>query len=131
MTILEFLDRALERRVQNPNPPKDIRQFIGFAFLAGYYLFVYRLAFHAVPPSSAEFVKDALLTLGPPIGIIIGAMFRGSAREDQQAVNTQEALRTIKAVAGTGNGSGADKPDITLDPGQTTTIAAEEPTDPQ
>jgi hypothetical protein len=35
MTLLEFLDRVGQRRANRPQrPARDIRQFMGFAFLA-------------------------------------------------------------------------------------------------
>lgn len=105
MNILEFLDRIGERRAARPiRPPRDIRQFIGAMFLAGYYVMVFRLSQQSLPPNNIDLIRDAMLTLGPPIGIIIGAMFRTDAREEQQTANTGEALRTIGKVAQAGQG---------------------------
>lgn len=110
MTLLEYLDRIGERRAARPvRPPRDIRQLIGFMFLAGYYLMVYQFTRGELPKENVDLIRDAMLTLGPPIGIIIGAMFRSDAREEQQTANTGEALRTIGKVAeagGTGSGAG-------------------------
>ena len=111
MTFLEYLDRVGERRAQRPlRPPRDIRQLIGAMFLLGYYVMVYRFSQKGLPPENLDLIRDAMLTLGPPIGIIIGAMFRSDAREEQQTANTGEALRTIGKVAeagGTGGGAAA------------------------
>lgn len=99
MTLLEFLDRMGERRANRPaRPLRDIRQFIGFAFLAGYYFMVYKFATSNVPAGNLDLIRDAMLTLGPPVGLIVGAMFRSDAREEQATVNTTEAFRTIRAA---------------------------------
>lgn len=119
MTLLEFLDRMGERRANRPQRPlRDIRQFIGFAFLAGYYWMVWQFATSAVPAENIDLIRDAMLTLGPPVGLIVGAMFRSDAREEQSTANTAKALDTIKAVSN--NAAPADaKPDVMLDPGET------------
>lgn len=105
MTLLEFLDRIGERRALRPERPmRDIRQFIGFAFLAGYYLMVYNFSQKALPQENLDLIRDAMLTLGPPVGLIVGAMFRSDARDDQQTRNTREAFRTIAAVGGASAG---------------------------
>jgi hypothetical protein len=99
MTLLEFLDRMGERRANRPaRPVRDIRQFIGFAFLAGYYWMVWQFANRAVPAANLDLIRDAMLTLGPPVGLIVGAMFRADARDDQATANTAEAFRTIRAA---------------------------------
>jgi hypothetical protein len=101
MTLLEFFDRWMARRAELPvKPARDIRQLIGFAFLAGYYVIVYRFLVAPIPAANVGLVRDAMLTLGPPVGLIVGAMFRSNARDDQQAVNTAEAFRTIRQVSG-------------------------------
>jgi hypothetical protein len=116
MTFLEFLDRMGERRANRPaRPARDIRQFIGFAFLAGYYLMVWRFASLGIPAANKDLIRDAMLTLGPPVGLIVGAMFRSDAREEQSAVNTAEAFRAIRASAE----APATRPDVVLRPGET------------
>lgn len=102
MTFLEFIDRALERRAQNPTRPRDIRQFIGFAFLAGYYWMVYRFSMQPLPSDNLDLIRDAMLTLGPPVGLIVGAMFRSDAREEQATDNTGRAFQAITATAKAG-----------------------------
>lgn len=101
MNLLEFLDRELERRSRNPRPARDIRQFIGFAFLAGYYLMVWRFLDmrDAVPETNLALIRDAMLTLGPPVGLIVGAMFRSDLRDEQAARNTGEAFKAVREVA--------------------------------
>lgn len=121
MTLLEFLDRIGERRANRPaRPARDIRQLIGFAFLAGYYLMVWRFAQAIIPEGNRDLIRDAMLTLGPPVGLIVGAMFRSDARDEQATVNTGEAFRALRASA-----QAPAKPDVILEPGQT--AQAEEP----
>lgn len=117
MTLLEFLDRRAERLSANPRPARDIRQFIGFAFLVGYYVMVYQFTKGELPKENIDLIRDAMLTLGPPIGIIIGAMFRTDAREEQQTQNTARAFRAIEATAKAASPS--SEPDVTLAPGET------------
>lgn len=112
MTLLEFLDRMGERRADRPQRPlRDIRQFIGFAFLAGYYWMVYQFSQRALPPENLDLIRDAMLTLGPPVGLIVGAMFRSDAREEQATANTGAAFKAVTEMAkktGTGDGSEAN-----------------------
>lgn len=103
MNFFEWLDRAGERRMlRPPRPARDIRQVIGFAFLAGYYVMVFQFAREVIPSANMGLIRDAMLTLGPPVGLIVGAMFRSDAKEDQAAVNTGEAFRAVRAAAQAG-----------------------------
>lgn len=97
MTLLEYLDRVGERRARRK--PRDIRQFIGFAFLGGYYWMVWQFTQGELPEGNLDLIRDAMLTLGPPIGIIIGAMFRTDAREEQATANTGAAFKAIEAAS--------------------------------
>lgn len=116
MTLLEFLDRMGERRAARPYRARDIRQFIGFAFLAGYYVMVYQFTKAGLPKENIDLIRDAMLTLGPPIGIIIGAMFRSDRADEQRADNTGAAFRAVEAAATAGT---TGKPDAILKPGET------------
>lgn len=124
MRLLEFLDRQLERQAQNPRQPRDIRQFIGFAFLAGYYAMVWRFIdqSNALPEANLALIRDAMLTLGPPVGLIVGAMFRTDAREEQATANTGKFAEAFKEQAKAQQVA----PDVTLQPGQTAQAASEE-----
>lgn len=100
MTFLEFLDRWDERRKTRPERPlRDIRQLIGFAFLAGYYFMVFKFAQKAIPAANLGLIRDAMLTLGPPVGLIVGAMFRSDARDEQATRNTGLALDAARTGA--------------------------------
>ena len=106
MTLFELLDRMGERRAQRIHRPRDIRQFIGFAFLAGYYWMVYQFSQRSLPAENIDLVRDAMLTLGPPIGIIIGAMFRTDRADEQRVENTARAFDAVKAAAVAGTTPG-------------------------
>lgn len=100
MTLLEFLDRWDQRRQSRPERPlRDIRQFIGFAFLAGYYVMVWQFSRQALPEQNLDLIRDAMLTLGPPVGLIVGAMFRSDARDEQATRNTGIALDAARKGA--------------------------------
>jgi hypothetical protein len=106
----EFLDRRGERRARRgPMFRFDTKTLIGFGFLAGYYLLVYTFTRAGIPPANLDLVRDAMLTLGPPVGLIVGAMFRDSMRDEQATANTAAAFRAVEAAAaaGTGTGNGA------------------------
>lgn len=116
MTLLEYLDRVGERRAARMHRPRDIRQFIGFFFLLGYYVLVYQFTLGELPDKNVDLVRDAMLTLGPPIGIIIGAMFRSDAREEQATANTGIAFEAVKAAANAGSTSAEPQPVTVVNP---------------
>lgn len=100
MNLLEFLDRIGERRAQRPHRrPRDIRQLIGALFLFGYYLMVWQFARRALPTENLDLIRDAMLTLGPPVGAIVSAMFRSDARDEQMTENTGLGFRAVTEVA--------------------------------
>lgn len=110
MNLFEYLDRVGQRRAARPpRQPRDIRQFIGFAFLAGYYGMVWRFSIAAIPGDNKDLIRDAMLTLGPPVGLIVGAMFRSDAREEQAAVNTGRAFEAVTATAKASAGDGHEE----------------------
>ncbi len=120
MDILTFLDRMGERRANRPaRPLRDIRQFIGAAFIFGYYFLVYKITQIELPKANEALFRDALLTLGPPIGAIIGAMFRSDARDEQATVNSGKLIDTMKEQA-----KAVGKPDMVLEPGDSAQIEA-------
>lgn len=99
MKLLEFFDRVgqrrLERYLATPHRPTDWKSFIGLAFLAGYYLIVFRLIAHVVPAVNAPLVRDSLLVLGPAVGAIVQSLFRESVKDEIQAQNTGEGFRAM------------------------------------
>lgn len=116
MTFLEYLDRIGERRAARMHRPRDIRQLIGFAFLLGYYVMVWQFSRQALPEQNLDLIRDAMLTLGPPVGLIVGAMFRSDAREEQATANTGIAFEAVKAAAKAGGAThAADAADETAE----------------
>jgi len=99
MNILEFLDAWDQRRMHRPRTAFNGRAVIAFGFLAGYYLMVYRFMRDTIPTENIPLVRDAMLVLGPAVGLIVGAIFRSDARDDQAAVNTGEAFKAMGATA--------------------------------
>lgn len=97
MNIWEYLDERDKRR--SARNPRDIRQFVGFMFLAGYYLTVFQFALREVPGANVDLIRDAMLTLGPPVGVIVAAMFRTDARDEQATRNTGIALDAARKGA--------------------------------
>lgn len=107
MNFWEYLDRRGERRAQNSLFRLDTKTLIGFGFLAGYYVLVYRFSLGGIPADNLPLVRDAMLTLGPPVGLIVGAIFRTDERDLQQTANTGRAFTAITAAAKAGTGNGA------------------------
>lgn len=113
MTILEFLDRIGERRTRRmtarPHRPWDVRAFIGMLFLAGYYWMVWQFSQRALPQENLDLIRDAMLTLGPPVGLIVGSMFRNDIRDQQMTENTGRAFEAVTAAAKAGSTGAADE----------------------
>ena len=122
MTFLELLDRIGERRAARGRSPRDIRQLIGFFFLLGYYIMVWQFSQAELPEKNIDLVRDAMLTLGPPIGIIIGAMFRSDKVDEQRADNTRLGFEAIKEAAKAGSTTGGEPDANVIRPGDEVTI---------
>jgi len=94
----DFLDRWLDRRAKR-RPTFDGRLWIGAGFLLAYYVMVFRLQVVTLPERNVDLVRDAMLVLGPGVGLIVGAIFRSDRRDDETTANTGEAFRAIRASA--------------------------------
>lgn len=101
MTLLEFLDAALERRHARSmrRGPADSRILVGVLFFVGYYLLVYALMQRELPRENAGLIRDAMLVLGPVVGAIAQAIWRTDKRDEIAATNTGEAFRAQRAQA--------------------------------
>lgn len=129
MRLLEYLDarhaRKMAYKATLPYQPLDAKLFAGSLFLLAYYGVVAVLLGRAVPTVNAELAGDALLVLGPAVGMVINALFRTDRRDEEQARNTGEGFRAMRAqaeatqaaaTAGTGDGLNAgDRPAGTRD----------------
>lgn len=76
----------------------DARMWIGALFIFGYYAVVVILAFVGVPDKNANLINNAMLQLGPPVGLIIGALFRTDKTDETRAANTGKALDAINTA---------------------------------
>lgn len=79
----------------------DSRTILGFFFLGGYYVSIWVLGFAEIPASNVEMVKNAMLQLGPPIGMIFNALFRTSALDEKREENTAAAFMALSPTAPT------------------------------
>lgn len=97
----------------------DARMWIGALFIFGYYAVVVILAFVGVPDKNANLINNAMLQLGPPVGLIIGALFRTDKADETRAVNTGKALDAITTA------QAANAPPTTTTTTTTNGVAAE------
>lgn len=120
MNLWEYLDRRSERRSHRPPMIRfDTKSLIGFGFLTGYYILVYFLIRARQPLPNHDLVRDAMLTLGPPVGAIVGAIFRETIGDQQSKANTAAAFEAIKVAAKAGTEGGGQKPEDERPAGQT------------
>lgn len=92
---MKIVGSAPERQVHAliAIPSWDGKLGLASLFVIGYYalVIIMLLGKDELPQTKADIVRDAMLTLGPPIGIIIGALFRQTAAEERR-----EALRSTE-----------------------------------
>lgn len=77
----------------------DPRMWIGALFIVGYYAVIVILAFVGIPEKNGNLINNAMLQLGPPVGVIIAALFRTDKTDEKRADNTGKALDAITASA--------------------------------
>lgn len=77
----------------------DPRIIIGTLFIVAYYATLWVIGFRPMPVENVSLIKDAMLQLGPPVGIIIGALFRSDRRDEEATQNTGRAFDAIKAAS--------------------------------
>ena len=85
-----------ERRALIELPSWDGKLVLGGIFIVGYYVLVILMVVgtNELAETKANIVRDAMLTLGPPIGIIIGALFRNTAAEERRDALRSNELQT-------------------------------------
>jgi hypothetical protein len=97
-------------------PTWDGKLVLAGILIIGYYLLVIIIV-RGTPAgdltaSRAAVVHDALLTLGPPIGLVFGALFRSTGAEERNAAlrsnELTTAIQTPSVVAGAANGTNED-----------------------
>lgn len=102
MNLLDLLDRAGERRHERAmrRGPTDYRVGLGALFFLGYYVLVFALLrTRVLPEANSALVRDAMLVLGPVVGMIAQSLFRTDKRDEIAANNTGEAFRAQRAQA--------------------------------
>lgn len=81
-------------------PTWDGKIVLAAIFIIGYFLLVLRLTDRSLPAENVELVKDALLVLGPPIGLIFHALFRTTAAEERVEARSTDTLKTAIETPG-------------------------------
>lgn len=104
----------------------DQRMWLAYLFTTGYFGVIFATVFHDTPLANADLVKDWMIVLGPPVGAIVGALFRTDRVDDQRAQNTSDAFKAITAAAN----AGTTPPTTILQPGEAA-VAAPVPPAPQ
>ena len=68
-------------------PRFDVKLFLAGGFFFGYYALVWKLLDRTepMPADVAQLVRDALLVLGPPIGVIVGSIYRTTNADERSA----------------------------------------------
>lgn len=95
-------------------PSWDGKIVLAGLLIVGYYLLVILVVVGTpagdLTPIRAGVVRDALLTLGPPIGLVFGALFRITAGEERRdIIRSQDFQAALAApILGTGDGSAAE-----------------------
>lgn len=77
----------------------DARLAIGALFIVGYYASIWIVGFKPMPVENVALIKDAMLQLGPPVGVIVGALFRSDRNDEKRTENTKAAFDAIAATA--------------------------------
>ena len=77
-------------------PKWDGKLVLAGIFILGYYALVIIMVVgsHELAQSKANIVRDAMLTLGPGIGLILGSIFRSTAAEERKDALRSAELRT-------------------------------------
>ena len=107
-------ERASDMRsLINVNVPTwDGKVGLAAIFIIGYYVLVFVLVLGTgdLPTVKADIVRDAMLTLGPPIGVIVGALFRSTAADERFEALRSAEMQTAMTTqpAGGDNGSLGD-----------------------
>lgn len=77
-------------------PTWDGKLVLAGIFIVGYYTLVILMVVlgNDLAQSKAGIVRDAMLTLGPPIGLIFGALFRVTGAEERRDILRSTELQT-------------------------------------
>lgn len=91
-------------------PRWDGKLVLAAVFILGYYSLVWLLVLGTrdLTGVKADIVRDAMLTLGPPIGVIVGALFRTTAAEERRDAVRSADFQAALTAPGTGGGDLGD-----------------------
>jgi hypothetical protein len=79
-------------------PTWDGKLVLAGLFILGYYSLVLIMAWRPLPTTNAGLIRDAMLTLGPVVGLIFGSLFRNTAAEERRdALRSSEVRAAIEA----------------------------------
>jgi hypothetical protein len=91
-------------------PRWDGKLFLAGMFILGYYSLVFIMAWRPLPPTNASLVRDAMLTLGPIVGLIFGSLFRTTGAEERRDALRSGDLRAAIETPTTVIAPPADEP---------------------
>lgn len=77
----------------------DPRTWIGVLFIGGYYAVTITLIFIDTPEKNGNLLNNMMLQLGPPVGMIIGALFRTDRTDEKRAENTGKVMDAMAEQA--------------------------------
>lgn len=81
-------------------PSWDGKLVLAAMFIVGYYALVLIMAWRPLPETNAGLVRDAMLTLGPVVGLIFGSLFRNTAAEERRdALRSNEVQKALETAA--------------------------------
>lgn len=80
-------------------PRWDGKIFLAAIFIVGYYALIFRISgSHPVPVQNAQMIRDGMLVLGPPIGVIVGSLFRTTGADERANARRSDELKTAMAT---------------------------------
>lgn len=81
-------------------PSWDGKLVLAGIFILGYYglVFVLVVGTRDLTGAKSDIVRDAMLTLGPPIGVIVGALFRNTNADERRDVLRSRELTSALAA---------------------------------
>jgi hypothetical protein len=92
-------DREIDMRPLIQLPSWDGKLVLAGLFIIGYYSLVFIMAWRPLPVTNAGLVRDAMLTLGPVVGLIFGSLFRTTGAEERNAALRSDEVKTAIMAA--------------------------------
>jgi hypothetical protein len=88
----------MEQRPLIEFPKWDGKLVLAGIFIIGYYSLVLIMAWRPLPTTNAGLIRDAMLTLGPVVGLIFGSLFRTTGAEERNAALRSADLQAVAAA---------------------------------